>query len=60
MAYQRKTHDEYQIHGDYGQGFEEVTAAATWKEARQYRKEYRENEPGISFKIIKRRIKNHE
>ena len=37
MAYQRKTTDEYQIYGDYGQGFEEVTAAATYKEARQYR-----------------------
>jgi len=56
MSYQRKTSDEYQIHGDYGQGFEEVTAATTRKEAKQLIKEYRENEP-YAFKIIKKRVK---
>lgn len=55
--YRRKTYDEYQIHGDYGQGFEEVTAEATRKEAKTQLACYRENEPGIAFKIIKKRIK---
>ena len=57
MAYQRKTRDEYQIHGNYGQGFEEVCAEDTRKEARERLKEYRENEPGIAFKIVVKRIK---
>ena len=56
MAYVRKTTDEFQVHGDYGSGFEEVTAAATRREARQLLKDYRENEP-YPFKIIKKRIK---
>jgi len=56
MTYVRKTTDEFQIHGDYGQGFEEVTAAATCKEAKQLIKDYRENEP-YPFKIVKKRIK---
>ena len=55
--YKRKTEDEFQLHGDYGYGFEEVCAFSTWKEAREERKNYRENEPGIAFKIIKKRVK---
>lgn len=59
MTYKRKTYDEYQVHGDYGYGlgFEEVCAENTFRAARQRLKEYRENERGISFKIVKRRIK---
>jgi hypothetical protein len=57
MSYQRKTEDEYQIHGNYGQGFEEVTCETSWKAAKDTIKEYRENEPGVEFKIIKRRVK---
>lgn len=57
MTYQRKTYDEYQLHGDYGQGFEEVTAEDTRKAAKEQIKCYRENEPGIAFKIIKKRIR---
>lgn len=55
--YKRKTADEWQVLGDYGQGFELVTAAATKKEANQYLKDYQQNEPGISFKIVCKRIK---
>lgn len=51
MAYQRKTSDEFRILGDYGQGFEEVTAESTRAEARDRLKEYRDNEPGVSFKL---------
>lgn len=56
MNYKRKTQDEYQIHADYGQGFEEVTAENTRKAAKEQLKCYRENEPGIVFKIVKKRV----
>lgn len=58
MTYQRKTRDEWQVQGDYGygHGYEEVTAADTRKEAMQYLREYRENEPGIPFKIVCKRV----
>lgn len=52
----RKTIDEYHIEGNYGYGWEVVTAEDTRKEALQRLKEYRENEPYF-FRIIKRRIK---
>ena len=55
--YQRKTFDEFQIQGNYGYGFEEVASEATLTEAKQRLKEYRVNERGISFKIVKKRIK---
>lgn len=54
---ERKTYDEYQIHGNYGHGFEEVTAEETYQAAREQLKCYRENERGIPFKIIHKRIK---
>jgi hypothetical protein len=57
MAYKRKTRDEYQVHGDYGQGFEEVCAEDTHKEARARLKEYRENEPQYRHKLVVRRVK---
>jgi hypothetical protein len=57
MAYKRKTRDEYQIHGNYGQGYEEVCAEDTWKEARARLKEYRENEPMYSHKLVCKRVK---
>lgn len=55
MAYIRKTEDEFQIHGQYAYGWEEVTCESSWKEARQRLKEYRENEPG-RFKIVVKRV----
>ncbi|HTE40303.1 MAG TPA: hypothetical protein VK629_05720 [Steroidobacteraceae bacterium] len=53
----RKTRDEYQLHIDYGGGFEEVVAEDTMKAAREQQKCYRENEPGYRSKIVKKRIK---
>ena len=53
----RKTEDEYQIHGYYEGGWEEVTAESTFKEAKDRVKEYRANEPKTQFKIIKKRVK---
>ena len=47
--------DEYQIHGNYGSGFEEVTCEITHFEALKTLQLYRENEPGIPFKIVRKR-----
>lgn len=52
-----KTELEYQIHGLYNGQWEEVTAEVTYQAARQTLRDYRENEPGIPFKIVSKRIK---
>ena len=39
----------------YGHGWEDVTAADTYKEARQNLREYRDNERGVPFRLIRRR-----
>lgn len=59
MAYKRKTRDEYQIQGYYSStyGYEEVCSEATFSEAKQTLKDYRENEPVIGFRIVKKRVK---
>lgn len=56
MAYVRKTEDEYDIEGNYGFGFEIVTCETTYSEAKKRIKEYRANEPGISFRRVKHRV----
>jgi hypothetical protein len=53
----RTTEDEWTVQGNYGYGWEDLTAADTWKEIKQNLREYRENEPGTSFRAIKRRVK---
>ena len=59
MARQRTTIDEFDIEGNYGygHGYEVVTSEPTRFLARQQLKTYRENEPGIPFKIVHRRRK---
>ncbi len=57
MTYIRKTKDEFQVHGFYAGGWEEVTAEETRKEARERLKEYRENERGTAFKLVVKRVK---
>lgn len=57
MGYKRKTEDEYQIQGCYGGTWEEVCCETSRKDAKKTLKEYRENEAGIPFKIVKKRIK---
>jgi hypothetical protein len=54
--YERKTKDEYHVHGLYAHGWEEVTAEETRKEANERLKEYRENEPGTMFKVVSKRV----
>jgi hypothetical protein len=55
--YIRTTYDQYEIQGNYGQGWEAVCAESTRKEARARLKEYNENEPQYPHRIVKRRIK---
>jgi len=59
MSKPRKTRDEYALQGDYGygHGWEDLTAADTREEIRQYRRDYRENEPGTPLRVVKRRVK---
>lgn len=55
----RKTVDEFCIMGNYGygHGWEEVTSEDTRKLGLEQLKCYRENEPGVPFKMIKKRVK---
>jgi hypothetical protein len=57
MAYQRKTRDAWEVQGDYGVGFgfECVTTETTFREARDRVREYRENEPGVPFRLHRTR-----
>jgi hypothetical protein len=57
MTYKRKTVDEYEIQGNYGQGWECLTAEETHKAAREQLRCYNENEPGAPHRIVKRRIR---
>ena len=57
MAYKRLTQDEYIIQGDYGQGWEDVTAESTRKECKERLKEYRQNEPMYSHRMIVKRVR---
>ena len=47
---------EYEVQGNYGQGWEMVTTEDSLVEAKQRLKEYRENEP-YPFKIVKKRVR---
>ena len=58
-TYQRKTRDEWEIQGCYdGQhGWECVTTENKFREARVRLREYRDNEPGIPFRVKCVRVK---
>ena len=55
----RKTRDVWEVRGDYGHGhgFETVTAEASRDDALARLREYRENEPGVPFQVVKTREK---
>lgn len=55
MSYQRKTRDVFEVRGNYGQGFECVSATLRLSEAMRDLRDYRANEPGIDFRIVKTR-----
>jgi hypothetical protein len=59
MPYKRKTRTEWEVQGYYDKatGWECVTGAETWKETREYLKEYRAAEPGIPFRGKRIRVK---
>jgi hypothetical protein len=48
---------EYEIQGNYGQGWEMVTTEDDPLEARQRLKEYNENEPQYPHRIAKKRVR---
>lgn len=54
--WQPKTVLLYVVQGNYGHGWEDLTAEETWREASARLKEYRDNEPG-PHRLIKRREK---
>jgi len=57
--YVRKTEDVYEVQKDYGDGFEGVAPYATFREAKQGKKDYEVNEGG-SFRIKLVRVKIEE
>jgi hypothetical protein len=56
MAYQRKTRDEYELQGNYGQGWECLTTEDTRADIRARLREYRENEGG-DYRVLTRRVR---
>jgi hypothetical protein len=55
MAYIRKTRDTWQLHVNYGQGWEHETTEDNFREVKQRAKEYRENCPQYPCKIVAKR-----
>lgn len=55
--YIRKTRDEYEIQGDYGHGYEMLTTEDTRQAAREQLLVYRDNEPNVPHRIVKKRVK---
>ena len=56
MTYTRKTADEYQLHINYGQGWEHEISEDSFREIRGRVREYRENCPQYPVKWVKRRV----
>lgn len=56
MTYQRKTRDEFELQGNYGQGWECLTCEGSYPAIRQRLREYRENEGG-AYRIKSRRVR---
>ena len=57
-AKMKKQSYEYIVQGAYGQGWEDVAAEETRKEALATLRAYRENETQYPHRLIKRKIKN--
>lgn len=58
--YVRKTHDEWHTQGNYGCGWETVTIDDNRKDGLQMLRDYRDNEPGIPHRLIKKRVRNEQ
>jgi hypothetical protein len=59
MLYKRKTRDEWQLHVNYGfgHGWEHEVSENSYREIKQRRKEYQENCPQYTTKIVCKRIR---
>ena len=55
MAYIRTTRDTWQLHVNYGQGWEHEITEDSFRAARDRRREYHENCPEYPTKIVYRR-----
>ena len=56
MAYQRKTRDECDLLGNYGDGWDRLVTEDSYSEIKKRYREYVENQPVIPYKIVKHRI----
>jgi hypothetical protein len=56
-SYVRKTSDEWQLHVNYGGGWEHEISEATYKAAKEQKKTYSENCPQYPTKIVLKRVK---
>ncbi len=54
---ERKTEDEWIVQGNYGYGWEDLTAEASEREGRERLHEYQDNEKHAQHRLIKRRVK---
>jgi len=59
MAYIRKTKDEWQVQGDYGNGWEPILTAENLDDAREQKRCYDENEPDVVHRIKLVRVKKN-
>lgn len=57
MAYVRKTVDTWEIQGFYHGSWELETTETSRKDAKERIKEYRQNMPSVSHRIVKKREK---
>lgn len=57
MAYTRKTVDEFDLEGNYGQGWEVLTCEPTYSGARQRLREYRDNGERADLRIKCKRVR---
>jgi hypothetical protein len=55
MTYKRKTKDIFEIHSDFGYGFEYTCTCDNWRDARFQLRTYRTNQPQYPHKIVKYR-----
>lgn len=56
MTSNKHTQTYWEIEGDYGQGWECVTAADTLADARGYLQDYRTNDPQHAYRLRKQRV----
>lgn len=56
MSYQRKTQDEWQIRQLTADGWEVVDYADCWKDAREIKRIYQDNQPQYPIRCVKVRI----